>query len=401
MTKSQNWLLALGILLIGLTVVALSSTTYFEVKFSIMERGLACLGIALLFKQIISPETSVRISALMLGLVAASGISILGYLQLYRVQDLIGYGAAFLTVATYVSIFKFPTIIRGMAAGYTLLMCWTYIMMFGEETAWNTYGQLQGPFVHYNVLGFAMVIALPIFLFMDFNNKVLTFTIRTILVVSALNLVILSESRTSLISAIVVLFVYAIWGMFKLKTVAGWISLSFGSLAFIYLLTNTSSLISALGKDETLTGRTEIWKNLIGHIGDRPITGFGWSRLFTPDTPISTIASENIGFFVSHSHNDLLHWYVTTGLLGTLLLILNFVLIITISLKLMHSSSSPAPFWILLALISLIISGISEISAFQIQGWVMLSLVSSMAVKIGAESSLKIQRGFSFTIPNR
>lgn len=371
---------ALGIFLAGATVVVLSNTTYFESRFSMMERGLACLSIALIYKFIARANKPIYIPTILLVLTLVSGISIINYLQIYRIEDLVGYAAAFLTATIYVSLFDATLLINSISAGFAALVCWSLLLLNSGEASWNQYGQYQGPFVHYNILGFTMLLALPCFLFIKTSNVLTTLFLRMSLLPAAGYLIFLSESRTSQISAIAVLVSYVIWFAFMKNKIYGWILIAACSIITIALLVNSSVILSLLGKDDSLSGRTKIWEALISHFWDKPITGFGWSRLFTPDSPVSAIASSETGFFVSHSHNDLLHWYITTGLIGAVLVILNLVVIIYL-VRSPISKKQPWAAWALISTLALIFSGVTEISSFQVQGWFVLSLVSTMTVK--------------------
>lgn len=371
---------ALGIFLAGATVVVLSNATYFESRFSMMERGLACLSIALIYKFIAGANKQIYIPTTLLVLTLASGISIINYLQIYRIEDLIGYAAAFLTATIYVSLFDATLLINSISAGFAALVCWSLLLLNNGEVSWNQYGQYQGPFVHYNILGFTMLLALPCFLFIKTSKVLTTLFLRMSLLPAAGYLIFISESRTSQISAIAVLVSYVIWFAFMKNKIYGWILILACSIFSIAVFINSSAILSLLGKDDSLSGRTKIWESLISHIWDKPITGFGWSRLFTPDSPVSAIASSETGFFVSHSHNDLLHWYITTGLIGAVLVILNLVVIIYLVRSPISKKQSWAA-WALISTLALIFSGITEISSFQVQGWFVLSLVSTMVIK--------------------
>lgn len=371
---------AIGIFLAGATVVVLSNSTYFESRFSMMERGLACLVVALVYKQFAGSNKPVYVPAVLLSLTFIAGISILNFLQIYRIEDFIGYVATFLTATIYVSLFDTKFLINSIATGFAMLVLWSLLLLDSGGASWNQYGQYQGPFVHYNILGFTMLLAIPCFLFLRTTNFLVTLVLRFSLLTTAGFLIYLSESRTSQISALAVLIAYIIWFSFTKSKILGWVLISASSIFSLALVANSSMILSLLGKDDSLSGRTKIWESLFEHLGDMPLTGFGWSRLFTPDSPISAIASSETGFFVSHSHNDLLHWYITTGLVGALLVVLNVLVILFLTLKPIAQKQHWAA-WVLISTLALTVSGITEISSFQVQGWFVLALVSTMAVK--------------------
>lgn len=389
--NSQLLVRGLALLLSATTVVVLSNTTYFESKFSMMERGLACLAVALIFMWFTANHKPIFLPTFLVGLTIVSGMSIANYLQIYRVQDFIGYASAFLTAAIYISILDKKLLINSIAAGFSILVTWSLVLIGNGTESWNLYGQYQGPFVHYNILGFTMLLAIPSFLFIKTQNLAFTFALRLSLLSCAVYLIDISESRTSFVSAIIVIAAYLIWLSFTKSQILGWVLVGLSLVLSVALLLNSSSILKLLGKDNSLTGRTKIWESLLEHFGDRPLTGFGWSRLFTPDSPISSIASSETGFFVSHSHNDLLHWYITTGTLGALFVISNIFVTVFLALK-SPSRKSYWGAWVLISILALTISGTTEISSFQVQGWYVLSLISVIAVKEAYNQEKPINR---------
>jgi exopolysaccharide production protein ExoQ len=76
-------------------------------------------------------------------------------------------------------------------------------------------------------------------------------------------------------------------------------------------------ILKALGKDASLTGRTEIWPPVIEAISRNPIFGYGYASVFRNPLlePTRTIESK-IPFYAFHPHNSYLDIALQVGILG-------------------------------------------------------------------------------------
>ena len=77
-------------------------------------------------------------------------------------------------------------------------------------------------------------------------------------------------------------------------------------------------IILALGRDVTLTGRTELWDFIDGFIAQRPITGYGYGAFFEVASVAEQI-SARIGWGAPNSHNGYREMLLGLGLVGLVL----------------------------------------------------------------------------------
>jgi exopolysaccharide production protein ExoQ len=135
----------------------------------------------------------------------------------------------------------------------------------------------------------------------------------------------MSKSGTSLF-AIFVLFWIEMWGRLYLKGGVGRgiaTCLAVASIAAaIYFAFDSDLILDALGKDRSLTGRTEIWPYVIEAIGDRPILGWGFWAFWSPLNPRAIEISREVGFgfFITTAHNGVLELLLQMGVVGTVFL---------------------------------------------------------------------------------
>ena len=87
--------------------------------------------------------------------------------------------------------------------------------------------------------------------------------------------------------------------------------ISFGVLTFFAGGSTVGALTSSLGRDETLTGRTEIWAELLPVVIQNPFLGSGFGAFWTP----KAIDLYRIG----EAHNGYLEVLLELGFVGLLL----------------------------------------------------------------------------------
>ena len=139
-------------------------------------------------------------------------------------------------------------------------------------------------------------------------------------------LVLATQSKTSLLCLLVglgliggfwtmrrggpVITVIAVWGAVVLAGAGVWLWES-----------HAVQLLEALGKDPSLTGRTEIWDSLMRKVADRPWTGYGygafWGRI-GESAPADWVRKET-GWTVPSAHNGWIDLLVQLGWPGAVL----------------------------------------------------------------------------------
>ncbi len=134
-----------------------------------------------------------------------------------------------------------------------------------------------------------------------------------------LGLVVMSTSKTSLVTLIMGLGAMGFVWVVRRGPVAA-IAGSWAALCGLALLGGTvwfasDALFALLGKDATLTGRTQIWTALTRQVQTRPWTGFGYAAVWDDKSVWSPMAwiSKDAGFVAHHAHNSWLEAWLGLG----------------------------------------------------------------------------------------
>lgn len=138
----------------------------------------------------------------------------------------------------------------------------------------------------------------------------------------ALALVLLSTSKTSLVSLVLgaaaLAFVWICRRGPASATAATWAAVMGAGLLAAFLLFAADVFLGLLGKDATLTGRTRIWSALLRQIELRPWTGYGYAAVWDDKSGWGPLAwmTKEAGFKAQHAHNSWLEQWLGMGFGG-------------------------------------------------------------------------------------
>ena len=86
---------------------------------------------------------------------------------------------------------------------------------------------------------------------------------------------------------------------------------------FLFSLLDAGLFLGLIGKDPTLTGRTDIWSAVIELISERPVFGWGYRAMWVPTDLVTMWVDMKTGEWgVPSAHNAFLEVTLELGLLG-------------------------------------------------------------------------------------
>ena len=140
------------------------------------------------------------------------------------------------------------------------------------------------------------------------------------LLAPAFALVLLSTSRTALLAALIALAGPMMIAMARRDFTFGAMAVMAGltgvGLAALVIAIGPMVLLEALGRDATLTGRTDIWEALFRQMADRPLLGFGYGVFWQVENgPAFWVRQETV-WPVPTAHNGWLETALSMGLFG-------------------------------------------------------------------------------------
>ncbi len=146
----------------------------------------------------------------------------------------------------------------------------------------------------------------------------------------ALALVLLSRSATSLLGAMLGLgVIVAAWWMLKGRRHAlALVYVSVAGLGLLVLIYATAPgiLLGLIGKDETLTGRTDIWVELLSAIEQKPTLGYGYLAFWGLDSEPRYWLEKAVAWNAPSGHNGWLDLAISLGLVGVAIFVIEAVI---------------------------------------------------------------------------
>lgn len=120
-------------------------------------------------------------------------------------------------------------------------------------------------------------------------------------------------------------------------------------------------VLEILGKDATLTGRTELWALVVEKIYERPIAGWGYFAFWGAANSAANAISEELGWAnIPTAHNGLLEMLVEVGVIGTTLISVIFLRSVWLAYRCLRTSARELGTSSLLCSGAIVIIGVTE-----------------------------------------
>jgi exopolysaccharide production protein ExoQ len=252
-----------------------------------------------------------------------------------------------------------------------LRMCWITVIgslifgIFGLGTSVDTIKDAwYGLFVQKTALGRMMVLDIIVFLIsakVDPRNRRLMW----LGILLAFVLILLSQSRSSLIAALFLL-PFALWlapglrGNLR-RTIIVLAGLAcVGAVAAYSFLTHLRTATAFVGRDVTFTGRLYIWVLGMAMALRKPWLGYGYSAFWLgPSGPSGHIWTA-MNWAAPNGHNGLLDLMLDLGMVGVGVFVLGFISCAWRALVIFRRTSRPEFLWPLMFLVFLVIGNLTQ-----------------------------------------
>ncbi|HVJ54708.1 MAG TPA: O-antigen ligase family protein [Aliidongia sp.] len=223
-------------------------------------------------------------------------------------------------------------------------------------------GGMQGIFPHKNILGQVMATGVLAALYHKTKGSFQR-TLKVIGILIFVGLAACSKSATALVTIFVFCGTYAFTIGYRAGGGSRTISTALAVVAvpiLIMVVVYPDAILELIGKDPTLTGRTEIWGYVMDDIALKPLFGWGYFGFWLPTNPYALEIANIVHWFVPQSHNGLLELLLTTGLIGTTLFTILFVRNIALAVKCLRTTDSNLAVFTLVYAVGILMTGISE-----------------------------------------
>jgi exopolysaccharide production protein ExoQ len=237
------------------------------------------------------------------------------------------------------------------------------LAIYPQDVLGEMSGDFRGVFPQKNPLGQAMAMgALACLHGLLASRRRRLFRITTMVAVILMTL--RANSTTSLLTiALFILLGLMIKVMHKRKNAAYIVKIGAiivaTPLALIAIF-DQGTLLTMMGKDETLTGRTDIWGYVIPDIYQRPLLGWGYAAFWTTENPAALKISNILRWWVPQAHNGVLEILLSVGLVGLIFYVFLLGRTVSLSLKSMRTAERQMGVTCFLLCVGIIVVGVSE-----------------------------------------
>ena len=258
------------------------------------------------------------------------------------------------------------------------LLGWSFaliiVMSFGFAMIIPHYGTMasgihagawRGIYIHKNVLGKIMGLSGIVFVLLTLDTKEKRWLPWTGLVLSFC-LLLFSKSSSSMINFLTAIGLIPVYNTFRWRysfrvpiLIA---TVILGGGISLWLNQNSATLLGSIGKDPTLTGRTEMWPYIMEMIWKQPWLGYGYSAFWNDLNSPGAYVWYAARWTPPNSHNGFLDLWLDFGLVGVIIFAIGFMQTLLRSLRLCQIDKYWASFWGLAYLTYLILGNLTESS---------------------------------------
>ncbi len=332
--------------------------------------GLVVLGMPITFQRAMLAEPFI---AAFLLVIAAS--TFWSASPVDTIRQVISFGILAVFGWYLASRFELEEILRmaatSVVVGLVLCVFWIYAL---PSYGVGTNGEFFGVFPQKNALGHAMMYT--VVLLAAVSNQ-LRRPVFVPLMALAIFVLVGSQSTTALVVGTLGVLLMVVYNAFRARqTLHGAVVVSLTSTALVSLLitiTNLGPITDMLGKDITLTGRTQLWAGMLPMIAERPFGGYGfrafWGGWFSP---AHELWLQNTWRPLA-AHNGLFAIMLELGILGVIPLLAIYLRMINRGTKFVGLHDGPAGLFPLSLISVIVLHSVTEAGIVDSSlGWVLL-----------------------------
>ena len=224
-------------------------------------------------------------------------------------------------------------------------------------------GAWKGVYGHKNNFGSMMILMWLSFFTLPKDNSQIYKYLGIFL---SILLMLISTSKTSLVISILLISMMFFYKNFRWQGKISVIILDIGILILgclsVFITTYWVEILTELGRDSTLTGRTPIWGVMILKLIERTLLGYGRGSFFAPGSPYAFEAGRvlHAGWVPGHGHNGFLDLAIDIGLIGLSIFLINYFATFARGLKRAYATNNPEALFPLAFLLFLVLNNITE-----------------------------------------
>jgi O-antigen ligase len=173
-----------------------------------------------------------------------------------------------------------------------------------------------------------------------------------------------SKSATALLTTLTFCGISAFFALWQRRGVARSIGVTVAVIfvpILVVAMAAPDTFLEMIGKDPTMSGRTEIWAYVIYDIAMKPWLGWGYSGFWLqPQNPAAVEISDAVHWSVPQAHNGLLEFLLSVGLVGTSIFLFLFVRTLILAYRCLRTPARALAISTIIICIGILLEGVSE-----------------------------------------
>jgi O-antigen ligase len=237
-----------------------------------------------------------------------------------------------------VKYFNIREYVHLLAVGLLITIVYSYLVIFLAPSIGVSHivtTEWQGIFTHKNHLGKAASLSILIFSYLLLSNQKGKWYWLFGLV-SGIGLLIGAQSAAAVIITAAVEGAVILLFLIDRAPKVVWT----GALAVIVIATmitipSMDQILDTFGKNETLTGRTQLWDFSVSMAYKKPFAGYGYGAFWLgSEGPSAQIGPDSpMGLDITHAHNGFIELILDLGLVGLLFAFLTYLVAVWKSVR--------------------------------------------------------------------
>jgi len=123
-------------------------------------------------------------------------------------------------------------------------------------------------------------------------------------------------------------------------------------------------LLGLIGKDSTLTGRTDIWDALFRSIQDKPLLGYGYGVYWLDPLGPSYYVRLSLQWGVPSAHNGWIETWLSVGAIGVGLFAVQYFWALILAVMRLRRGGTET-YWVIMITLTFLVFSLSESSVLQ------------------------------------
>jgi len=201
---------------------------------------------------------------------------------------------------------------------------------------------------------------------------------------SILLVIIATGSKTALLITVAVCGLFALFALCArvsrgIIAAAGAVGLSLLAIAGILASSHLPWVVEMLGRDGTMTGRTEIWRAVLVSIMKHPLLGYGFSAFWLSLQGESANVILALRWAVPAAHNGFLEIWLQLGFVGLLIFLAGFLFALHAAIRGLRRGACAETTWPFAVLLLTLVYNLDESSLMQPNDFLWLLYVATLA----------------------